>query len=104
MRQQEGGAYDPTAFIAPETVAATIAFLLAAPRDATLTDVTVRPMSFDIARTSRSATVRGIGRNRPATASVAIRPMPRLRCAARPTAGAIRFSRTGTAGLPRLDL
>ena len=43
VRAQEGAAYDPAAFIDPETVAATIAFVLDAPRDAALTDVTVRP-------------------------------------------------------------
>ncbi|WP_288404351.1 SDR family oxidoreductase [uncultured Deinococcus sp.] len=43
VRAQEGAAYDPAAFIDPETVAATIAFVLDAPRDAVLTDVTVRP-------------------------------------------------------------
>ena len=43
VRTQEGGDYQPETFIQPETVAATIAFALNAPRDATLTDVTVRP-------------------------------------------------------------
>ena len=43
VRTQEGAAYDPAAFIDPGTVAATIAFVLDAPRDAALTDVTVRP-------------------------------------------------------------
>lgn len=43
VRAQEGGAYQPDAYIAPETVAATIQFVLEAPRDAVLTDVTVRP-------------------------------------------------------------
>lgn len=43
VRQQEGGEYSPEAFIDPETVAATIAFALGAPRDATLTDLSVRP-------------------------------------------------------------
>lgn len=43
VRTQEGAAYDPATFIDPGTVAATIAFVLEAPRDAALTDVTVRP-------------------------------------------------------------
>ncbi|WP_216319095.1 SDR family oxidoreductase [Deinococcus aestuarii] len=43
VRSQEGGAYDPGDFIDPATVAATIRFVLEAPRDATLPDVSVRP-------------------------------------------------------------
>lgn len=43
VRAQEGAAYDPANYIAPPSVAATIAFILNAPRDATFTDVTVRP-------------------------------------------------------------
>ncbi|WP_026332421.1 SDR family oxidoreductase [Deinococcus apachensis] len=43
VRAQEGGAYDPSAFIDPATVAATIQFVLDAPRDATVPDVSVRP-------------------------------------------------------------
>lgn len=43
VRSQEGAAYDPSQFIDPATVAATIRFVLDAPRDATLPDVTVRP-------------------------------------------------------------
>lgn len=43
VRGQEGAEYTPGAFIDPQTVAATIAFVLNAPRDAALTDVTVRP-------------------------------------------------------------
>lgn len=43
VRAQEGGAYDPAAFIDPATVAVTIQFVLDAPRDATLPDVSVRP-------------------------------------------------------------
>ncbi|ACO45786.1 SDR family oxidoreductase [Deinococcus deserti] len=43
VRTQEGADYQPEVFIQPETVAATIAFVLNAPRDASLTDVTVRP-------------------------------------------------------------
>ncbi|PNY82531.1 SDR family oxidoreductase [Deinococcus koreensis] len=42
VRSQEGGAYDPDTYIEPQSVAATIAFMLDAPRDAVLTDVTVR--------------------------------------------------------------
>ena len=43
VREQEGANYDPAAFIDPATVAATIAFVLNAPRDAQLPDVSVRP-------------------------------------------------------------
>lgn len=43
VREQEGGSYDPEAFVQPETVAATIAFVLNAPRDAQLPEVSVRP-------------------------------------------------------------
>ncbi|EYB66734.1 short chain dehydrogenase [Deinococcus phoenicis] len=43
VRAQEGGSYDPAAFVDPATVAATVRFVLDAPRDATLPDVTVRP-------------------------------------------------------------
>lgn len=43
VREQEGGAYDPDAYIDPASVAATIAYMLSAPPDADLTDVTVRP-------------------------------------------------------------
>lgn len=43
VRTQEGGEYTPEVFIDPRTLAATIAFVLNAPRDATLTDLTVRP-------------------------------------------------------------
>ena len=43
VREQEDAAYDPAAFIDPATVAATIAFILNAPRDAQLPDVSVRP-------------------------------------------------------------
>lgn len=43
VRAQEGGAYDPAAYLTPETVAATVRFVLDAPRDATLPDVSVRP-------------------------------------------------------------
>ena len=43
VRAQEGGAYDPGEFIDPATVASTIRFVLEAPRDATLPDVSVRP-------------------------------------------------------------
>ena len=42
-RQQEGGTYDADAYLDAATVAATIAFALNAPRDAVLTDITVRP-------------------------------------------------------------
>lgn len=43
VRAQEGGAYDPDAYLTPETVAATIRFVLDAPRDAALPDLSVRP-------------------------------------------------------------
>ncbi|KEF33188.1 short-chain dehydrogenase [Deinococcus sp. RL] len=43
VRAQEGGAYQPDAYLTPETVAVTLRFVLEAPRDAVLTDVTVRP-------------------------------------------------------------
>ncbi|MFC3860459.1 SDR family oxidoreductase [Deinococcus antarcticus] len=43
VRQQEGGPYDADAYIDAASVAATIAFALHAPRDAVLTDITVRP-------------------------------------------------------------
>ena len=42
VRSQEGGAYEPGAYIEPASVAATIAFMLDAPRDAVLTEVTMR--------------------------------------------------------------
>ncbi|CAM3353553.1 SDR family oxidoreductase [Deinococcus saxicola] len=45
VRSQEGAEYTPEAFIDPQTLAATIAFVLNAPRDAALTDLTVRPGS-----------------------------------------------------------
>lgn len=43
VRGQEGGEYTPEAYIDPQSVAATVAFVLSAPHDAALTDVTVRP-------------------------------------------------------------
>ncbi|MEF2277928.1 SDR family oxidoreductase [Deinococcus sp. YIM 134068] len=43
VRTQEGAEYDPGEFIDPATVAATVRFVLEAPRDATLPDVSVRP-------------------------------------------------------------
>lgn len=43
VRVQENAAYDPAAYVSPETVAATLRFVLEAPRDATLPDVSVRP-------------------------------------------------------------
>lgn len=43
VRSQEGGAYQPGDYLDPQSVAATIAFALNAPRDAALTDITVRP-------------------------------------------------------------
>ncbi len=43
VRAQEQGAFDEGAYIRPESVAATVRFVLEAPRDAVLMDVTVRP-------------------------------------------------------------
>lgn len=43
VRAQEGGEYQADAYIDPQSVAATVAFVLSAPRDAMLTDITVRP-------------------------------------------------------------
>lgn len=43
VHEQEGKAYDPSAWIAPESVATTVLAALDLPRDAELTDVTVRP-------------------------------------------------------------
>lgn len=43
VHEQEGKAYDPDAWIAPESVATTVLSALDLPRDAEMTDVTVRP-------------------------------------------------------------
>lgn len=43
VRDQEGGEYQSDSYIDPRSVAATVAFVLSAPQDAMLTDVTVRP-------------------------------------------------------------
>ncbi|WP_291425517.1 SDR family oxidoreductase [Deinococcus sp.] len=43
VRKQEGGEYQAEHYLDPVTVAATIAFVLGAPRDAVLSDVSVRP-------------------------------------------------------------
>ena len=43
VRAQEGGAFDEASYIRPESVAATVRFVLEAPRDALLSEVTVRP-------------------------------------------------------------
>lgn len=43
VHQQEGNEYDPERFIDPESVATTILAALDLPRDADITDVTVRP-------------------------------------------------------------
>lgn len=43
VHQQEGQEYDPTRFITPEAIATTILTALDLPRDAHLTDLTVRP-------------------------------------------------------------
>jgi short-subunit dehydrogenase len=44
VHQQEGGTYDSALWISPETVAATILHVLDLPRDATIPEVTVRPL------------------------------------------------------------
>lgn len=43
VHEQEGKAYDPSAWIAPESVATAVLTALDLPRDAEMTDVTVRP-------------------------------------------------------------
>ncbi|MFC6590901.1 SDR family oxidoreductase [Deinococcus lacus] len=43
IREQEGAGYDPSALIQPQTVARSIAHILNTPRDAVLTDISVRP-------------------------------------------------------------
>ena len=43
VRQQEGQPYDPGSFMRPETVAEAVAYALQAPRDAQITDLTIRP-------------------------------------------------------------
>jgi NADP-dependent 3-hydroxy acid dehydrogenase YdfG len=43
VHEQEGKDYDPAAWIAPESVAAAVVAALDLPRDAEMTDVTVRP-------------------------------------------------------------
>jgi NADP-dependent 3-hydroxy acid dehydrogenase YdfG len=43
VHEQEGEEYDPSAWISPESVAATVVVALDLPRDAEMTDVTVRP-------------------------------------------------------------
>lgn len=42
VREQEGGEYDPSAYMSPETVAKVIVDALQTPPDATVTDVSVR--------------------------------------------------------------
>ena len=44
VHEQEGGTYDPARWISPETVAETILHVLDLPRDATIPEVTVRPV------------------------------------------------------------
>jgi NADP-dependent 3-hydroxy acid dehydrogenase YdfG len=44
VHQQEGGTYDSALWIRPETVAGTILHVLDLPRDATIPEVTVRPL------------------------------------------------------------
>ena len=43
VHQQEGNAYDPERFIAPESVVTTILTAIDLPDDADITDLTVRP-------------------------------------------------------------
>ncbi|SEJ78048.1 Short-chain dehydrogenase [Deinococcus reticulitermitis] len=43
VRAQEGGEYDAGSYLGPETVAATLAFVLNAPRDALVSEISVRP-------------------------------------------------------------
>lgn len=45
VHQQEGSDYHPEQFIQPETLAQTVRFVLDAPRDMLITDLTVRPNS-----------------------------------------------------------
>jgi hypothetical protein len=42
VRAHEGGEYDPDAFMSPRTVAQVIVNALETPRDATVTDVSLR--------------------------------------------------------------
>jgi short-subunit dehydrogenase len=44
VHEQEGGTYDASLWISPETVAATILHVLDLPHDATIPEVTVRPL------------------------------------------------------------
>ncbi|HEX4472530.1 MAG TPA: SDR family oxidoreductase [Nocardioides sp.] len=44
VHHQEGGTYDSSLWISPDTVAATILHVLDLPRDATIPEVTVRPL------------------------------------------------------------
>lgn len=43
LREQEGGEYQPAAYLQPSTVAATVVHALTAPPDAVLADITLRP-------------------------------------------------------------
>ncbi|ULH15838.1 SDR family oxidoreductase [Deinococcus sp. KNUC1210] len=43
VRTQEGQSYDPDAFMRPETVAEAVCYALQAPRDAVISDLTIRP-------------------------------------------------------------
>lgn len=43
LREQEGGAYEPSSYLQPSTVAAVIVSALTAPPDAVVADVTLRP-------------------------------------------------------------
>jgi short-subunit dehydrogenase len=44
VHEQEGGTYDASLWISPQTVAATVLHVLDVPRDATIPEVTVRPL------------------------------------------------------------
>jgi NADP-dependent 3-hydroxy acid dehydrogenase YdfG len=44
VHEQEGRTYDSSRWISPETVAATIVHVLDLPRDATIPEVTIRPL------------------------------------------------------------
>jgi NADP-dependent 3-hydroxy acid dehydrogenase YdfG len=45
VRDAEGGGYDPSAYLQPDTVAGVICSMLALPADGVITDVTLRPRS-----------------------------------------------------------
>ena len=59
VHEQEGGTYDSSRWIRPETVARTILHVLDLPPDATIPEVTVRPVVPRAALTGRLAARRG---------------------------------------------